>query len=271
MVPRRQLLLSLLKVTLVLPMTCVLGLAHADVDRGRAVAAAEYAASHGYGDFVVALQMDLVSTNGKTQTRKLRLNQMETPTHQVKTLVIFDLPKAIADTALLTWSNVATDDDQWLFLPAIKRVKKIASKDRSGPFVGSTFAYEDLADYAINEFTYTWVREETCEMLTCDVIERRPKDPFSGYLRQLVWIDNADHRIRRVEYFDRRNGLLKTLESTDFARYPVAGRTFVQPHQMTMKNVQTGRSTVLRWSPYQYDAKLNEVRDFSTNALKRVR
>jgi hypothetical protein len=186
-------------------------------------------------------------------------------------MVVFDFPKAIADTALLTWSNIAADDDQWLYLPAIKRVKKIASKDRSGPFVGSAFAYEDLADYAVDEFTYAWVREEACGDLRCDVVERRPKDPYSGYLRHLVWIDSADHRIRRIHYFDRRDTLLKILESTEFARYPVAGRTFVQPHLMTMKNVQTGRSTILRWSPYRYSAGLNEARDFSTNALRRVR
>lgn len=243
----------------------------ADPERGRRIAAAEHAASHGYGDLTVELQMELVSATGKSQSRQLRLSQLETAADQVKTMVVFDFPKAIADTALLTWSNIADDDDQWLYLPAIKRVKKIASKDRSGPFVGSTFAYEDLADYAVDEFTYTWLREEACGDLRCEVIERRPKDPYSGYLRQLVWIDSADHRIRQIHYFDRKDVLLKTLESADFARYPVGARAFVQPHRMTMKNLQTGRATILRWSPYRYGAGLNEARDFSTNALKRVR
>ncbi len=248
-----------------------MGLAQADPARGQAVAEAEYAASHGYVDLDVELEMELRSANGKAAVRKLRLRQMETAGSQVKTLVVFDLPKAIADTALLTWSNRESDDDQWLFLPSIKRVKKIASKDRSGPFVGSTFAYEDLTDYAVDEFAYHWLRQEACERLVCDVVERKRKDTYSGYARELVSIDSTDHRIRRVEYFDRDDKPLKTLVAEDFASYTTGGRKFVQPHLLTMTNVQTGRSTLLRWSPYRYGTGLNETRDFSTNALRRVR
>ncbi len=256
---------------LVLLWMVTLASAHADANRGRAVAAEEYSASHGYVDFDVELEMELRSATGKVAVRKLRLRQMETAGEQVKTLVIFDLPRAIADTALLTWSNRDADDDQWLFLPSIKRVKKIASKDRSGPFVGSTFAYEDLTDYAVDEFDYLWIRQEACGSLVCDVIERKRKDPYSGYVRELVSIDVTDHRIRRIEYFDRDDRHLKTLEATDFAEYTTSGRRFVQPHLLTMTNVQTGRVTLLRWSPYRYGAGLNEARDFSTNALRRVR
>jgi outer membrane lipoprotein-sorting protein len=244
---------------------------HADAARGRAVAEAEHAASHGYGDLSADIHMDLVSATGKVTSRRLQLKQLETGTGQVMTLVIFDLPRAIADTALLTWSNVAADDDQWLYLPSMKRVKKIASKDRSGPFVGSTFAYEDLADYAVDEFSYTWLREEACASLTCEVIERTPADPYSGYRRQLVWIDKGEHRVRRIDYFDQDDKPLKTLVLTEFASYPVGVRNFVQAHRLTMTNQQTGRSTVLRWSPYRYATGLNATRDFSTNALKRVR
>lgn len=248
-----------------------MGSAHADATRGRAVAAAEHAASHGYVDFSVELEMELRSASGKAAVRKLRLQQMETAGGEVKTLVIFDLPKAIADTALLTWSNRDADDDQWLFLPSIKRVKKIASKDRSGPFTGSTFAYEDLADYAIDEFGYIWIRQEACGQLVCDLVERKRKDPYSGYIRELVAIDVTEHRIRRIEYFDRDDKPLKILEAADFVEYVTGGRKFVQPHRLTMTNVQTGRSTILRWSPYRYGTGLNETRDFSTNALRRVR
>lgn len=256
---------------LVLMCMVALGSVQADAVRGRAVAEAEYAASHGYVDLDVELEMELRSASGKTAVRKLRLRQMETAGSQVKTLVVFELPRAIADTALLTWSNRDADDDQWLFLPSIKRVKKIASKDRSGPFVGSTFAYEDLADYAVDEFEYDWVRQAACAQLLCDVVERKRKDPYSGYARELVYIDATDHRIRHIEYFDRDDKPLKSLEASAFAEYQTSGRRFVQPHLLTMTNVQTGRSTVLRWSPYRYGAGLNETRDFSTNALRRVR
>ncbi|MCP5178443.1 MAG: outer membrane lipoprotein-sorting protein [Pseudomonadales bacterium] len=239
--------------------------------RGLQVARAEYAASHGFGDLRAVVAMELVSTTGRVTERSLRLTQLETGDGRLKTLVVFELPKAIADTALLTWSNPLAEDDQWLYLPGPKRVKKIASKDRSGPFVGSTFAYEDLADYVVEEFEWQWLREEACQALVCDVVERRPKDPYSGYAREIVWIDRQAHRLRQAEYYDRSGALLKTLLASDFRAYAVGDRHFLQPHVLTMTNVQTGRATTLRWSTHEYGIGLSELRDFSTNALKRVR
>ena len=163
------------------------------------------------------------------------------------------------------------DDDQWLFLPSIKRVKKIASRDRSGPFVGSEFAYEDLADYAVDEFEYEWLREEPCGDLVCDVVARDPADEYSGYLKQHVWVDRAHSRIRAIDYFDEHGEPLKQLRARDFRPYDVGDRTFLQPHTMQMNNLQSGRSTTLEWAGYQYGQGLVESRDFTTNALRRVR
>ena len=232
---------------------------------------AEWRASHGYGHYAAAVEMLLVSKKGRTVERALRIKQLETSAGAVKTLVTFDLPKSIRGTGLLTHSHHGADDDQWLFLPALKRVKKIASRDRSGAFVGSTFSYEDLADYAVDEFDLRWLRREACGELTCDVVERVARYPFSGYTRQEVWVDDALHRIRRVEYSDDLGRPLKTLLVADYREYVVGEGTIWQPHELTMSNTQNGRKTVLRFSGYDFDAPLEELRDFSTNALRRVR
>lgn len=239
-------------------------------DRGLSALEAEYAASHGYGNFTADLVMKLTSKKGRASKRELRLRQIETP-ESVKTMIVFNSPKPIRGTGLLIFSQVLADDDQWLYLPSLKRVKKIASRDRSGPFVGSEFAYEDLADYVAEEFDYQWVREEPCDDLLCDVVKRVPKDPFSGYLSQLVWVDTSLHRIRKIEYFDKEGVLLKKLQATDFRQYVVGERIFTNPHQLHMENVQSGRTTSLTWVRYLYDQGLEESRDFTTNALRRVR
>ena len=239
-------------------------------DAGRKIFEQEYAASHGYGDLTAELSMQLVSRSGRVTERALRLQQMETD-GSVKTLIVFDEPKPIRGTGLLTFSQALAEDDQWLYLPAIKRVKKIASRDRSGPFVGSEFAYEDLADYQVEEFTYAWLREEPCGDLVCDVVERTPRDPYSGYQRQHVWVDNTHRQIRAVDYFDKAGQPLKTMRARDFRSYQVGDRAFLQPHEIEMHNLQTSRRTVLYWRSYSYQQGLVEPRDFTTNALRRVR
>ncbi len=239
-------------------------------DRGLAVFQAEYAASRGYGDLVADVKMTLVSKKGRVSLRQMRLRQMEAE-GSVKTLVVFDEPKAIRGTGLLTYSHPMADDDQWLYLPRLKRVKKIASRDRSGPFVGSEFAYEDLADYVLEEFSYTWLRQAPCGELTCDVVERVPVDPYSGYSKQVVWVDQERSRMRIIEYFDEDGAPLKTMIASDFRDYVVGDRTYHQPHVMQVQNVQTGRSTKLEWLSYAYGQEFVDSRDFTRNALQRVR
>ena len=86
-------------------------------------------------------------------------------------------------------------------------VKRISSVNKSGPFVGSEFAFEDFTALELNKYTYLYVREETCGEMTCDVVERTPRYEHSGYTRQLSWVDQSDYQTQKVEFFDRRGEL----------------------------------------------------------------
>jgi outer membrane lipoprotein-sorting protein len=238
---------------------------------GRAVFEREYAASHGYVDYAVNLTMDLRSKTGKTTQRSLSIKQLESANASTMTLITIDQPKSIRGTGLLTHSHPLVDDDQWLFIPGLNRTKRIAARDRRGAFVGSAFSYEDLADYTVDEFEYDWQRTETCGALTCDVVKRTPVDPYSGYAFQLVWVDQTDHRIRQLHLYDTNGILMKTLTVEDYRPYQVHDRTLLFPHKMHMENVQTGRGTTLIWTTYQFNQGFSASRDFSTNALRRVR
>ena len=104
--------------------------------------------------------------------------------------------------------------------------------------------------------------------MPCYLVERTPVDAHSGYSRQLVWLDVVELRVQQIEYFDRRNGLLKTLAVADYARY---GDGYWKAGNMQMVNHQTGKSTELRWRNYRFATGLVAERDFSTNSLRRVR
>ncbi len=223
----------------------------------------------GFGDSEVKLDMKLTNRNGDSSTRRLRLKTLEVPAEGRgdKSLSIFDHPRDVKGTAFLSHTRILEPDDQWLYLPALKRVKRISSANKSGPFVGSEFAYEDLTSFEVGKYKYKWVRDEACGELTCFVTERYPLYLDSGYTRQVTWVDTTEYRIQKVEFYDRKEELLKTLVSKKFKQY--LGK-FWRAHNMHMENHQTGKKTTLEFSDYKFRANLKETH-FTKNRLKRLR
>ena len=174
--------------------------AQAKDDRGFEIAARSDRTDLGFGDSEVELKMVLRNAAGQEATRALRIVTLEKPDESVgdKSLVVFDTPRDIKGTALLSHAKILDPDDQWLYLPALKRVKRISSSNKSGPFVGSEFAFEDFTAIELNKFSYTYVGEVPCGDLTCDVLERTPRYETSGYTKQISWVDQADYQIRKV-------------------------------------------------------------------------
>ena len=222
----------------------------------------------GYLDLRVNLQMILRNSHGDESHRELRIRQLEVPEDGDWLLVVFDTPKPIRGTALLSYSHKVEPDDQWLYLPALKRVKRISSKNKSGPFLSSEFAYEDLALQEVEKFNYRLLDIETRGDETDYVVERTPVDEFSGYARQVVRLDIVELRIQRIDYFDRRNRPLKTLTADHYQQYQ---DRYWKAGLMQMSNVQTGKSTDLIWEDFEFATGLDAERDFSTNSLRRAR
>lgn len=222
----------------------------------------------GYGDLQVDLAMILRTSSGSESQRDLRIKQLEVPQDGDKMLVVFDTPRQIRGTALLSFSHKVDQDDQWLYLPSMKRVKKITSRNKSGPFLSSEFAFEDLTTQEVEKYDYRFLHRENLGGVPCFVVERVPKDAYSGYSRQVVWIDESDFRTRQIEYYDRKQSLLKTLTFEGYERYL---DRFWRATSMLMLNHQTRKSTELIWSNYRFGTGLDDARDFSTNSLRRVR
>ncbi len=221
----------------------------------------------GWIDSKVNLEMILKNARGDQSHRQMRLRSLEVIGDGDKSLTIFETPPDIEGTGLLTFSHKVEDDDQWLNLPALKRVKRIASKNKSGPFVGSEFAFEDLSSQEVEKYTYKYLRDELLAGSECFVVERYPVDKYSGYTRQVVWLDKAHYRTLKVDYYDRKASLLKSLTSTEFEEYL---DKFWRPGRMTMFNHQTGKSTELIWRDYQFSTGLADA-DFTRNSLQRAR
>jgi outer membrane lipoprotein-sorting protein len=249
---------------LVLAWACCAILANAEdgAQRGYEIAKRADDRDAGFGDSSATLTMTLYSSNGDTNTRRMRARVLETGGGD-KRIIQFDEPGDVRGTAVLTFTHRDGHDDQWIYLPAIKRVKRVAGTSRSGPFMGSEFAYEDLGSQELAKFTYTHVRDEPCGKEQCFVIERRPADADSGYSRQLVWIDEGEFRPWKVEYYDRNDALLKVLTLDGYQLYK---DQFWRAASMSMENVQTKKRTHIEWSNYAFGQGFGEIA-FDPNRL----
>ncbi len=221
----------------------------------------------GFGNFTAEQGMVLRNKHGQESRRQLRVKVLETDGGGNKSLFVFDRPRDVRGTALLVHAHKKKNDDQWLYLPALKRVKRISSSNQSGSFMGSEFAYEDMGTQEVEKFTYRYLRDEPCAKLTCTVVERFPTNRRSGYRRQIVWQDKSELRAWKVQYYDRKNSHLKTLTVKNYKQY--LGK-YWQAHEMTMVNHLTGKSTVLSWKDFKFRTSL-KASEFTRTGLKRVR
>jgi outer membrane lipoprotein-sorting protein len=242
-------------------------LAETAEDRGLAIAVEADKRDEGFDDSTANMTMELRNKQGDSSIRFIRIKTLEIIGDGDKSMSIFDEPADVKGTAFLTFSHAVKPDEQWLYLPALKRVKRINSKNKSGPFMGSEFAYEDIASQEVEKYTYKYLRDETLNGIDCFIIERYPAYKHSGYTRQVVWINKAEYRPEKVVFYDRKNTLLKTLTYDGYRQYL---DKFWRADDMFMENHQTGKSTKLTWSNYQFKTGLKD-RDFNKNSLKRAR
>lgn len=223
----------------------------------------------GFGDSIVSLSMTLTNAYGATSHRELRnfILESKDPNDGDWIITVFDRPRDVDGTALLTYAHILQPDDQWLYLPALKRVKRISSVNKSGSFLGSEFSFEDLSAQEVGKFSYQWLRDEACGERTCHVVERTPLYEHSGYTRQVVWTDSSDYLVRKIDYYDRKNDLLKTLTLTNYRHYDAR---IWRGHDFHMVNHVTRKETRLVWGEFSFQNGLDE-QDFTTASLRRAR
>jgi outer membrane lipoprotein-sorting protein len=261
-------MLSFLFLILMLHLLPSIAAAESREEKGLAIAREAERRNESFQDFTADMRMVLRNRHGQESIRTIRIRTLEVEGDGDKSLSIFDDPRDVKGTAFLTYSHKAGDDDQWLYLPAMKRVKRISSRNKSGSFMGSEFSYEDIASQEIEKYTYKWLRDELYDGRQCFVSERYPVDrKNSGYTRQLIWLDKAEYRPFKIEYFDRKNALLKTLTVKNYQQYQ---NKFWRAGEMHVVNHQSGKSTALYWTNYQFRTGLTDDA-FSKNSLKRAK
>lgn len=242
-------------------------LAETAEEKGLAIAVQADNRDQGWGDQATLMKMILRNSQGAESTREIRGKSLEVKGDGDKSLSIFDTPKDVKGTAFLSFTHSLEADEQWLYLPALKRVKRISSSNKSGPFMGSEFAYEDISSQEVDKYKYKFIKDDQIDGRAVYVIERYPQYEKSGYTKQIVWMDKEMLQPLKIEFYDRKKSLLKTLTQHD---YKLHLNKFWRPARLEMVNHQTNKSTTLLWESYKFNNGFTE-RDFDRNSLKRAK
>jgi len=220
----------------------------------------------GYKDAQSIMQMTLVNAHGQKRTRTMKMKVLEGKKNDGdKSLMEFLSPSDVKGTKFLSYQHIDRDDDQWLYLPALKRVKRIASKNKSGSFMGSEFSYEDLSAFNIDKYNYEGdATEVSLDGKTYLKSISTPKSKYSGYKKLVSFVDPKTYLIHKIEYYDRKGELLKV--STFSGYHKVKGVWRVS--QLEMKNVQNDKRTTLIWKKEKIKTGL-KPKDFHKRVLKK--
>jgi len=227
------------------------------------VARKSYEKISGYGSSISKTTMLLRNAEGDENLRKLEMRKLEGENGD-KSLLVFLYPNDLKDTKLLSYEVIGGDDKQWLYLSAIKRVKRISSRNKSGSFMASEFSYEDISSQNYKNYSYSGEAHKT----EIDGIEyfkliRVPKDKNSGYSKQIVYIDTKEYLARFGEYFDKQGRLLKKIFFSDYVLLDGVYRV----HKIVIKNVQNKKESLLTWDEDKINAGLSK-KDFSKRVLR---
>jgi len=217
----------------------------------------------GFESSIAQTEMILINASGQKSIRELEMKTLEGENGD-KTISTFLTPADVKGTKTLGHEHLDRDDDQWLYLPALKRVKRIASRNKSGSFMGSEFSYEDIGNQNYKKFTYSEkVEEVELNGMKCYKGTRIPKDKNSGYTKQLSWVAMDSFLLQQLEYYDRKSELLKTAVFSDYKKIDGVWRV----GKIEMKNHQNDKSTILIWKEDKVKVGLTD-KEFNKRVLK---
>jgi hypothetical protein len=205
-------------------------------------------------DMKTKVTMRLLSKGGGERIRELVMTRRNVKAGGDQKYFIFFLqPADVRDMTFLVWKYSLKDSDRWLYIPAIKLVKRIAANDKRSSFVGSDFSYEDVSGRAVEEDNHTLLREEKFEGKDVFIVKSVPKDEKSadfGY--KVSWIDRGNFVLWKEEDYDKRGSLSKVFTADEVK--PIQG--FPTTVRRTMKNVQTGHRTEAAYADVKYNLGL---------------
>jgi hypothetical protein len=178
-----------------------------------------------------------------------------------KRIIRFLSPAEVRGTGMLIVDHVDRSDDMWIYMPALRKTRRIVSREKSKSFMGSEFSNADMSAPNLDDFEYELLRSENLDGIDCWVIESVPLNEEimdeMGYDRRVSWIGKSDHVQRKAEYYNQDDELFKRLRADNVRAIDPEGRKFMAMH-MEMVNEMNGRRSVMTIDRIQYNPDVKE-------------
>jgi outer membrane lipoprotein-sorting protein len=200
-------------------------------------------------------KMVITAKNGSTTERLIDQYSKDGPSGS-RTVVVFQSPANVKNTRFLTMEKAGGADDQWIFLPSLGKVRRIAAGEGSGSFVGTDLSYDDIssADRDASLDVHSLLREEALNGKACYVIQSTPRDASYQYSKMVQWIGKDDKVMYKVELYDKKGAHVKTLEILELKN--VQGR--LSPVKSRMSTIAAGTNTTISVDILKYDDLIPE-------------
>jgi outer membrane lipoprotein-sorting protein len=217
----------------------------------------------------MVMSMKLINKRGQIRNRVISFTVEKANEFDDNILVGFLEPSDVKGVGLLTLEHEGADDDQWLYLPALKKERRISASDQSDSFMGTDFTYEDMKSEKLNDHDYTLLREETIDSAHCYVVEAIPstekQKKESGYSKREIWIDQKTFLRMQVKYYDKKGEYFKIEQRTEIEEV-LPG--LYRPNYVEMKNLKKDHTTQLSFNERQLNTELSDSL-FTVRSLKR--
>ena len=215
------------------------------------------------------ISITLVDKNGKTRNREIASYTMKEGTTD-KTVLVFKTPRDVAGISYLSFDypdkadGSTVDSDSWIYLPAMKKVRRISGSSKDDDFQGTDFTYDDLGNRSLSKDDFAILGSEKVNGADCWILEAKAKDSKAKVSRRVTWVDKKTYVTHKGEYYDKQNRLQKTLTCENIKQI----KGYWSTQKMTMTNVQSNHKTIYEVKDLKYDEAVN-TSFFTVSALER--
>lgn len=199
------------------------------------------------------MKMTLLNQKGEKRERTLNAWVKREGENKSKSILFFNSPADVKGTSFLVWTNEKKEDKQWLYLPALQRVRQISASGKGESFMGTELTFFDMGSQDVDDYTYTLLKEENVKNEACYVIEATPKK-VEFYRKVVVWIRKGNFIPAKADFYDpkgqyQKQGIFENVKNI---------KNINTPTHIEMHNVVNGRTTVIDLSNIVYDSGLKD-------------
>ena len=213
--------------------------------------------------------MTLTNRKGESRVREIFMRSKDYGDVK-KSVIVFARPKDVAGVSYLSHDYPDNDDgtkkdsDSWLYMPAMKKVRRISGSGKDDDFMGTDFTYADMGDRGLTKDTFTLLGEDTVDGIACWMVESVAKDKSEKTQRRVIWYGKENYKVVKGEYYDKQNTLTRVLSCSGITK--IDGIWTVG--KMFMRNVKTDHTTLLELRNVKYNMAVDDNM-FTVSAIEK--